>query len=114
VWGFRTKVSKAAKNIYTDNFARYKVYLLPASAESSSSFSITGTVTIAGTVTPIQNVQISNGNANQNTITDSNGKYGMAKLDKGKYTITFTHPNFKTHTETIDYNGGTLVLNISL
>jgi hypothetical protein len=114
VWEFRTKVAKAAKNIFIDNYARYKVYLLPASAENSSSFSITGIVTIEGSQTPIENVQITTANNEQNTRTDSNGKYGLTKLAKGNYVITFAHPIFKTKVQTVDYQGGTLILNVQL
>jgi hypothetical protein len=114
VWAFRTKVSKAAKYIFVSNFARYKVYLLPASAESSSNFSITGTVTKKGTKEVIENVEVSNGNADQNTQTDSNGMFGMANLASGSYTLTFTHPSFKTYSQTVTYKRDTMVVNVEM
>jgi len=114
VWAFRTQVSKAAKNIFTNNFAKYKIYLLPASAEISTNFSIIGTVTEQGTQNVIENVLVSNGNEQQDTQTDSNGMFGMAKLTASSYTITFTHPNFKTCSQTVNYKNGTLTVNVEM
>jgi len=114
VWEIRTKVAKAAKNIFIDNYARYKVYLLPANSESNIGLSIIGTVTIQDSQTPIENVQINCINNSISTSTDSNGKYGLAKLNNGNYVITFAHPSFKTKTETVNYQGGTLTLNVQM
>jgi hypothetical protein len=114
VWAFRTKVSKAAKYIFVNNFAQYKIYLLPASAESSSSFSITGTVTNFGTPDVIENVLVSTGNAEQDTHTDSNGMFGMPKLAVGSYVLTFSRQGFKTTSKTVTYKGGTLTVNVEM
>jgi len=114
VWDFRSRVSKAAKNIFVDNYARYKVYLLPASAESSNIFSITGTVTQSGTENPLQNVQVTITNTGQATNTDSNGKYGIAKLTNGNYEFSFTLAGYKPFNAKVEFSGQTIQLNVSL
>lgn len=111
-WGFRTKLAKAAKVIYADNYAKYKIYLLPASEEATTTYSIEGTVTDKGTGKAIADVQVSNGT--DTTTTDSNGKYGFAKLASGTYTLIFTLTNYKTATATAKFDGTTLTINEAL
>jgi hypothetical protein len=111
-WGFRTKVAKAAKVIYADNYAKYKIYLLPASEEATSIYSIRGTVTDKATGKGIANVLVKN--TTETTMTDSNGKYGFFKLPNDTYTLTFTIVGYKTATTTAKYEGTTLSVDIAL
>ncbi len=54
-----------------------------------STYSIVGTVTIAGTTTPISGVTINlSGAASASTTTDSNGNYTLSGLPNGGYTVT--------------------------
>ncbi len=114
VWAFRTKVAKAAKYIYANNFAKYKIYLLPASAEGSGIFSIQGTVTNKVTGNKLENVTVSYGTAANDVLTDSNGEYGFAKLANGNYTLTFSLATYKTITKIVDFGGETLVVDMEL
>jgi hypothetical protein len=111
-WGYRTKVAKAAKVIYADNYAKYKIYLLPASEEATTTYSIKGQVTDKAIDKPLANVQVTNGT--DTATTDSNGKYGFAKLANGTYTLTFTLAGYKTVTATAKFDGTTLIINEAL
>lgn len=112
VWGFRLAVARAAKQIFANNYARYNVYLLPASEESDTVFNIKGTVTDAATKKPIENVSI-NWNS-ESATSDSNGKYGIAQLSKGSITITYSASGYTNLTKTVDYKGELLVLDVVL
>ena len=114
VWAFRSKVADAAKVIFQDDFAKYKAYLLPASAEGGGVFSIQGTVTDKATGNKLQDVGVSYGSAANDVVTDSNGEYGFAKLANGNYTLTFSLPTYKTITKTVDFKNDTLVVNVEL
>jgi len=112
VWAYRTKVAKAAKVIFANDYAKYKLYLLPASEEATTTYSIEGTVTDKVTGKAIADVQVSNGT--DTATTDSNGKYGFAKLANGTYTLTFTIAGYKTASTTATFDGTTLALNVAL
>jgi hypothetical protein len=114
VWTFRTKVAEAAKNIYQDDFAKYKAYLLPASAEGTGVFSIQGTVIDKATGDKLENVTVSYGTAPNDVTTDSNGEYGFAKLTNGNYTLSFSLATYKPITKTVDFKGDTLVVDMEL
>ena len=114
VWENRCKVAKAAKYIYADNFAKYKTYLLPASAEGSGVFSIKGSVSEKDSNKLLEGVQISNGNVANDVATDSNGQYGFAKLANGNYTLTFTLKGYKPLTKALEFAGETLVVDVAL
>jgi len=114
VWAFRTKVAEAAKNIYQDDFAKYKAYLLPASAESSNIFSIQGAVTDKATGSKLEGVTVSYGIEVNNVITDSNGGYGFPKLSNGSYTLTFSLATYKDIVTKVDFKGNTLVVDVEL
>lgn len=111
-WGYRTKVAKAAKVIYADNYAKYKIYLLPASEEATTTYSIKGQVTDKAVDKPLAKVQVTNGT--DTATTDSNGKFGFAKLANGTYTLTFTLAGYKTATATVTYDGTILAVNEAL
>lgn len=111
-WGFRTKVAKAAKVIFADNYAKYKIYLLPASEEAATTYSVKGQVTDKAIDKPLADVQITNGT--ETVTTDSNGKYGFAKLENGTYTLTFTLAGYKTVTATAKFDGTILTINEAL
>ena len=114
VWAFRTKIAEAAKNIYQDDFAKYKAYLLPASAEGNGVFSIQGTVTDKATSNKLENVTVSYGTAANDVTTDSNGEYGFAKLSSGNYTLTYSLVTYKTITKIVDFKDDTLVVDMQL
>jgi hypothetical protein len=112
VWNFRTNVAKAAKVIFANNYAKYTIYLLPASEEGGAIYSIKGQVTDKAIDKPLADVQVTNGT--ETVTTDSNGKYGFAKLDNGTYTLTFTLASHKTATATAKFDGTTLTINETL
>lgn len=112
VWGFRTKVAKAAKVIFANDYAKYTIYLLPASEEAATTYSIKGQVTDKAIDKPLADVQVTNGT--ETVTTDSNGKYGFAKLDNGTYTLTFTLAGYKTVTATAKFDGTILTINEAL
>jgi hypothetical protein len=112
VWASRTKLAKAAKVIFAANYAKYKLYLLPASEEAGTTFSVIGTITDKTTTQPLAGVQVSNGA--DSTTTNSYGKYGFAKLANGCYTLMFTFTNYKTATQTFTFVGTALVVNASM
>lgn len=112
VWGFRIKVAKAAKVIFAANYAKYKMYLLPASEEAANTYSIKGLVTTTATDKPLAGVHVSNGT--DTVKTDSNGKYGFAKLLTATYTLTFTLAGYKTATATAKFEAKELVMDEAL
>ena len=114
VWENRCKVAKVAKYIYANNFAKYKIYLLPASDESSEIFSIKGTVTENGTDKKLEAVEVSYGKKDNNVVTDSNGKYGFTKLNEGDYVITYNLAGYNPFTKNITFKGEVLVLDVAL
>jgi hypothetical protein len=114
VWGYRSKVAKAAKYIYANDFAKYKIYLLPASAESTGIFSIEGTIAEKESKTKLENVKVSYGVTANDVVSDSNGKYGFSKLNKGDYTITFTLAGYRSATKTVTFNGEALLVDVAL
>ena len=114
VWENRSKVAKAAKNIYADNFAKYKIYLLPASAESQGIFSIEGTITEQGNAKKLEGVQVTYGDNTNDVTSDSNGKYGFAKLNEGDYTLTFTLSGYKPLNKTLAFIGEVLVVDVEM
>ena len=114
VWAFRTQVAEAAKVIFQDDFAKYKAYLLPASAEGSGIFSIQGTVTDKATGNKLENVTVSYDTTANDVTTDSNGEYGFAKLSSENYTLTFSLATYQTLTKTVDFKGDTLVVDVEL
>jgi hypothetical protein len=113
-WKYRTAVSEAAKNIFINNYARYKVYLLPASAESSSSFSITGTATDKATGKNLEGVVVNPGDDTNAATTDSNGVYGIAKIAEGEMKLDFSKELYLPISQTINYDGKTLVVNVQM
>jgi hypothetical protein len=112
VWAYRTKVAKAAKNVFANNFAQYKTYLLPASDETG--FDIKGTVTDKSNGKPLVDVTVSNGTPADDTTTDSNGKYGFAKLSEGNYSFTFTLAGYKAATSAVIFEGSALTVDVAL
>ena len=107
-----TAIAKAAKNIFANNFARYKVYLLPASAEGSDVFDISGTVTEAGTGKKLENVTVDN--SADIVTTDSNGKYGFAKITEGDITLKFSLAGYTMQTKNITFSGTATQVDVEL
>lgn len=112
VWAFRRQVAKAAKNIYKDNYSKYRMYLLPASEESGDIFDIQGTITDKASGANLENVKVSIGSLSVNT--DSNGKYGLVDVAEGTVTITFELEGYQTATVDVVFDGKKLVQNIAL
>jgi hypothetical protein len=82
-WLFRKNVAKAAKQIYITNFAKYKIYLLPAGEEASTTFIVTGKIADAITLVGLDGAIIEIGM--EVYTADSNGHYGIAGLVAGTY-----------------------------
>jgi hypothetical protein len=114
VWKYRREVANAAKYIYADNYAKYQQYLLPASEESADTFIISGVVTDAATNTPLAGVTVTVGGTTSPVTTDSKGKYGLAKLDAGSYTASYSKLGYTTKTEAITIGEKALVVNVAL
>lgn len=114
VWQYRREVAKAAKYIYADNYAKYQQYLLPASEESADTFVISGVVTDAATNTPLAGVTVIVGGTTSPVISDSKGKYGLAKLDAGSYTLSYSKEGYVTKTEAVTIGEKALVVNVAL
>lgn len=114
MWTFRQKVAKAAKNIYKENYAKYRLYLLPASEESKNIFDIEGIVTDKATGAPIEKVKVAIVDATLSTTTDSKGKYGFVDVSDGPLAITFEAAGYKATTENVVFDGNKIVLNVAL
>lgn len=112
VWAYRTAVAKAAKNIFANDFARYKVYLLPASAEGSDVFDISGTVTEAGTGKKLENVTVDN--SVDIVTTDSNGKYGFAQIAEGDVTLKFNLAGYTMQAKNITFGSTAIQVDVEM
>ena len=90
LWVTRQEVAKAAKVVFANDYARYRMYLLPASEEHTDTFNFTGTVTELGTGKKLFGVMINLGNNLPMIYSDSNGKFGGAKIPAFSYTALVT------------------------
>ncbi len=90
LWETRVEVSKAAKVVFADDYTRYHMYLLPASDEPATSFNFIGTVTEVGTGKKLFGAMINLGNNLPMIFSDSNGKFGGAKIPAFSYTALVT------------------------
>jgi len=114
MWAFRQKVAKASKNIYKNNYSKYRLYLLPASEESGDIYDIQGVVTDKETGAFIEEAKISILDTTQIAITDSNGKYGFVDVTNGTLTINFEAAGYKAATENAVFDGNKIALNVAL
>lgn len=90
IWEIRQKVAQAAKIVFKDDYTRFRMYLLPASDEPSTSFNFIGTATELGTGKVLEGVMINLGNNLPMIFSDSNGKFGGAKIPAFSYTALVT------------------------
>jgi hypothetical protein len=90
LWETRQEVAKAAKVIFANDYTRYRMYLLPASEEHSDTYNFTGTVTELGTGKKLFGAKINLGNNLPMIFSDSNGKFGGAKIPAFSYTALVT------------------------
>lgn len=85
---------------------------MPASEEGDTIFSIKGTVTDAITGKPIENATISW--KDQSTTTDSNGKYGISKLNSGSVIIKYESTGYIGIDKTVEYKDTLLLVDVAL
>lgn len=100
VWNICTDVCDVGKSIFKNNPAKYHQYLLPPSEEKPDVLNLRGTVVSAATGLPVQGVTVSISEIADITATsDSNGKWGFAKVAAGTYTLNFAHSDYQPRSE---------------
>lgn len=98
VWKVMTTVCQVGKRIYKNNYARYHRYILPASQETSESFSLTGIIRRADNGQPIDAARITLPLLSLSVFSDETGTYGFGAIPPGSYTVTVEKTGFQTQT----------------
>lgn len=73
-----------------------------------------GIVTGGGVAVPGANVTASLGQTVEHTVTDSNGRYSLRKLARGKWTVNVAMPGFRTAIQVVRVAGVSAVLDVTL
>lgn len=97
VWKDVVKICKAGKVIFRTDYVKYQQYLLPASEEHHTSYSIMGTIKSLIT-DPLEHAEISIVELGINTNSDDKGKYGFGAIPTGIYTLKFQKIGYVSQT----------------
>jgi hypothetical protein len=87
------QVSTAAKSVFRNDPARFNMFLLPPSDETSERISITGLMTDMVTSQPIEGGTVAVPALDISVTTDSNGRYNIAMLPNGPHDLHASSPD---------------------
>lgn len=87
LWDITVQVSTAAKAIFRNDPARFNMFLLPPSDETSERISITGLMTDMMTSQPIEGGTVSVSGMDISVTTDSNGRFNIGLLPDGPHDL---------------------------
>ncbi len=88
-------------------------WLLLFSLAARAQFTLSGTVTEAGTDQPLPGATVSPGGNGPATATGDAGRYQLTNLPAGRYTVTFSFVGFTRQTRQVDL-AGDLTLDVAL
>lgn len=95
LWAICTDVAGVGKQLFRNEYARYQLYLLPASEEPAGTLLLSGTITDSLTGAPIPGVLVELQPHGLQSTTDSNGMYGFGSAPAGAATLRITHPLYE-------------------
>jgi hypothetical protein len=98
LWVITVQVSTAAKAIYSNDAARFNMFLLPPSDETTTTLSITGQMYDTSTLTPIEGGLVTIIALNISVSTDNNGRFNFALIPDGTYDLKGSAINYTSST----------------
>ena len=94
VWGYRTDVAKAAKEIFLSDPVKYNQYLLPSSDVVTPVYNFMGTATEKGTGIALEDVMINISSHLPIMSSDAKGNFGQADVPTDSYNALATKDGY--------------------
>ncbi len=94
VWGYRTAIAKAAKEIFLNNSTKYNQYLLPGDDQVTPLYNVSGTTTEMGTGLALDGVKINLSSHLPLIYSNGKGNFGAADVPTDSYTALATKDGY--------------------